>query len=338
MAIIEDLIVSEYGAFVGLKGRRIRVTVPAEDVKHIDAPLLHLRGIHILTRSASISASALAACCAEGVPIHFIDSYEGNYATLLSPNLTTVIETRRHQLEAIHNETGLAVSKRLAGGKIRSQAALLRYLARRQPDEVAHNLRQTAIDLTTYADRMEAVEASCLADVRAELMGIEGYSARMYWEAVGGLLPGEYGWAGRTGRHATDPLNVLLNYGYGILYGEVQNALVIAGLEPYAGLLHTDRPGKPSLTLDLIEEFRAPVVDRTMIGLANRGYEVQFDEDGRLERDFRANYAGHILSRLGAQGAYNGKRYTLRSIIQMQARLLATALRDETEYVAYTGG
>jgi CRISPR-associated protein Cas1 len=337
MAIIEDLVVSEYGAFVGLKGKRIRVRHKG-DTPHLDAPLMHLRSVHILTRSASISASALSACCAEGIPVHFVDSFDGNYATVLSPNLTTVIETRRHQLEALHNEIGVDVSKRLAAGKIRSQAALLKYLARRQPDDVAFDLRQTAIDLTAYADELETVEAACIDDVRASLMGTEGYTARLYWQAVGSLLPAHYAWPGRTGRHATDPLNCLLNYGYGILYGEVQNALAIAGLEPYAGLLHTDRPGKPSLTLDLIEEFRAPIVDRTVIGLANRGYEVRFDDNGRLERDFRKNYADHVLSRLNAQGAYAGKRYTLRSIIQMQARLLAASLRGVETYQAYSGG
>jgi CRISPR-associated protein Cas1 len=133
-------------------------------------------------------------------------------------------------------------------------------------------------------------------------------------------------------------VNCLLNYGYGILYGEVQNALVIAGLEPYIGLVHTDRPGKPSLTLDLIEEFRAPIVDRTVVGLVNRHYEVRMDEEGRLEREFRKNYAEHILSRLNAQGVYQKKRYQLRSIIQLQARALAAALRGECTYESYTGG
>lgn len=336
MAIIEDLVVSEYGAFVGLKGKRLRVRVAEAPPQ--DAPLIHLRSVHIVTRSASISAAALSACCEVGIPIHFIDSFEGNYATILSPNLTTVIETRRHQLAAFHNEIGVAVAAQLGAGKIRSQAANLRYLARRQPDESTHWLKQTAIDLLGYADRIDGWEASSIDEVRATFMGLEGQAARLYWEAVGSLLPEGYAWPGRTGRHATDPINCLLNYGYGILYGEVQNALTIAGLEPYAGLLHTDRPGKPSLTLDLIEEFRAPVVDRTVVGLANRGYEVRFETDGRLERDFRKNYAGHILSRLNAQGAYGGKRYTLRSIIQLQARLLAAALRGECPYKAYAGG
>jgi CRISPR-associated protein Cas1 len=336
MAIVEDLIVTDYGAFVGLHGKRLRVTVKAE--KLIDAPLLHLRSVQILTRSASVSASALSACCEAGIPVHFVDAIDGNYATVLSSRLTTVITTRRHQLVAIGNGVGVAIARQLGVGKIKSQATNLRYLARRQLDEIRHELEQTSIDLQAYADRVAHTQAETIDEVRAELMGIEGQCARLYWGAVGRLIPTEYEWSGRTGRHATDPVNCLLNYGYGILYGEVQNALVIAGLEPYAGLVHTDRPGKPSLTLDLIEEFRAPIVDRTVIGLVNRHYEVRFDDNGRLERDFRKNFAEHVLSRLNAQGVYQQKRYQLRSIIQLQARALAAALRGEQDYAAYTGG
>lgn len=336
MAIVEDLIVTEYGSFVGLHGKRLRVTVQRE--KLVDAPIIHLRSVQILTRSASLSASALSACCEAGIPIHFVDTYDGNYASVLSPKLTTVITTRRHQLNAITNGIGVAIGIQIGVGKIKSQATNLRYLARRQPDDIRDEMELLSADLQAYADRLAQLEADSIEDVRAELMGIEGQCAKLYWGALGFLIPDDYKWPGRTGRHATDPVNCLLNYGYGILYGEVQNALVLAGLEPYAGIVHTDRPGKPSLTLDLIEEFRAPIVDRTVMGLVNRHYDVRISDDGRLEREFRKNFAEHILSRLNAQGVYNRKRYQLRSIIQLQARALAAALRGEAKYIPYTGG
>jgi CRISP-associated protein Cas1 len=336
MAIIEDLIVTERGAFVGLHGGRLRVSV--KDGATVDAPLLHLRSVQILTRSASISAAALSACCENGVPVHFVDSFDGNYATVLSSRLTTVVTTRRAQIEAVHTDCGVEIARQIAIGKIRSQANNLRYLSRRLDDELQQDFKQRALDILNYTHNLEKLVALTIEDVRAEMMGFEGHCAHLYWDMLGHLIPEEYEWPGRIGRHATDPVNSLLNYGYGILYGEVQNALMIAGLEPYVGLIHTDRPGKPSLTLDLIEEFRAPIVDRTVVGLVNRRYEVRYDDDGRLERDFRKGFAEHILSRLKAQGNYGGKRYQLRSIIQLQARALATAMRGEGQYVAYGGG
>lgn len=336
MAIIEDLIVSDYGAYVGLHGQRIRMSVPEQ--APIEAPLLHLRSIQIHTQSASISAAALAACCAEGIPIHFVDSFHGNYATILSSTLNTVVVTRRAQLAAFHSPLGLQIAQQIAIGKIKSQAANLRYLARRQSEDLAEHFKDTANTLLDHLPALEGLAAQRLEDLRASLMGQEGHCASLYWQALARLIPEDYAWPGRTGRYATDAVNMLLNYGYAILYGEVQNALALASLEPYLGLIHTDRPGKPSLTLDLIEEFRAPVVDRTVIGLVNRHYEVKLDENGRLERELRKNFAEHILSRLQAQGAYQGKRYTLRAIIQHQARALAAAFRGEKSYQAYTGG
>lgn len=336
MAIIEDLIVSDYGAFVGLQGGRVRVE--SKDAKRIEAPLLHLRSVQIHTRSASISVAALVACCEAGVPVHFVDGYGGNSASLVSANLTTVVATRRAQMTALLSPQGADIARALAVGKISSQAVNLRYLARRLEGELARSFKDAEIELLGYADQVKRLQAEDVETVRQHLMGVEGYSAKRYWATLALLIPSAYGWTGRTGRHASDDVNVLLNYGYGILYGEVQNALILAGLEPYAGLIHTDRPGKPSLTCDLIEEFRAPIVDRTVIGLVTRHYEVKRDADGRLERDFRKQFAEHILSRLNAQGSLNGKRYQLRSIIQQQARRLASAFRNESLYEAYIGG
>jgi len=336
MAIVEDLIVADYGAFVGLKGRRIHVTIP--DHPAVDAPLMHLRSVQVLTHAASVSASALAACCEHGIPIHFIDAVKGNYATLLSPKLTTVMTSRRCQIQAMETQRGVSIARQIGVGKIRSQIVNLRYLARRQNVNLAEGFRFAENDLLDCLADMETLRADNLDEVRAIMMGIEGRGSRIYWETLGPIIPEVYGWPGRIGRHATDPVNSLLNYGYGILYGEVQNALVIAGLEPYAGLIHTDRAGKPALTLDMIEEFRAPIVDRTVIGLVNRQFSVDIDENGRMTRETRKSYAGHVLSRLEAQGKVNGKRYRLRSIIQIQARRLAAAFRGEEHYQAYTGG
>jgi CRISPR-associated protein Cas1 len=165
-------------------------------------------------------------------------------------------------------------------------------------------------------------------------MAVEGNAARRYWEAVRGVLPAEYGWQARAGRGATDPINSLLNYGYGILYGQVERALVLAGLDPYAGFVHADRPGKPSLVLDLIEEFRQAAVDRVVFGLANRRYTVEQDEQGRLSQATRKNFAEHVLDHLEADVRYEGKNRALRQAIQMQARQVAAFVRRER--AAYT--
>ncbi len=138
-------------------------------------------------------------------------------------------------------------------------------------------------------------------------------------------------WPGRETRGAIDPFNSLLNYGYGILYSQVEQALTLAGLDPYGGFLHADRPGKPSLVLDLIEEFRQPVVDRTIIGMVNKRVAIEQDEAGRLGEATRTKIAEKIQERMESTEMYEKKRQTLRSILQNQARHLACFLREERE-------
>ncbi len=174
----------------------------------------------------------------------------------------------------------------------------------------------------------ETVDAS-----RGALLAVEGAAGRIYWAGVRELLGAEL-FAARHHRGAEDPVNAALNYGYGILYSKVWAALMVAGLEPFAGFLHVDRPGKPSLVLDVVEEYRQPVVDRTVIALFTRGTTVRMEE-GRLDHAARKVVAGRTLERLETPVTYEGKSLPMRAVIQAQAHHLATALRGERRYRPY---
>jgi CRISPR-associated protein Cas1 len=104
-----------------------------------------------------------------------------------------------------------------------------------------------------------------------------------------------------------------------------------AGLEPFAGFLHVDRPGKPSLVLDLIEEFRQPIVDRAVIAAATKGAKPDTRE-GLLTDESRRAVAAAVLERLESEVTFHGRRHRMKSVIQMQARSLATALRGGDAY------
>jgi CRISPR-associated protein Cas1 len=160
-------------------------------------------------------------------------------------------------------------------------------------------------------------------------------AGRLYWDGVRTIIGQRTEFFGREHRGATDAVNSLLNYGYGILYSQVWGAVLNAGLEPFAGFLHVDRPGKPSLVLDLVEEFRQPVVDRAVLAHLNTGSEVKLVQ-GMLETNTRKALVERVMERLQATETYQGKRYQVRSIIQMQARRLATFLRGDGDYKAFS--
>lgn len=328
MAIIEHLIADTFGTHIGKYSKRLKITQGGETLAQ--APLMHLKSVLVSSRGVSVSADTLEACCERGIPIFFLDSRGQPYASIYTAGLTGTVVTRRAQLLAYYDMRGADFARACAWAKIHNQSATLKYLAKnRKETPIYTELKVCAGEVLDVIRHIEEMQADCVEDCRAQIMAYEGNAASRYWSAAALILPEEYAWPGRVGRGAQDPLNSLLNYGYGILYGHIEQAIILAGLDPYAGFLHADRPGKPSLVLDLIEEFRQVAVDRVVFGLAARHYKVEQDDCGRLGDDLRRDYAQKILSHLEAAARYKGKRYPLRFIIQNQARHLASFLRGD---------
>jgi CRISP-associated protein Cas1 len=335
MSIVKHLIAETFGSHIGKYSERLKITQNKEVLAQ--APLLHLESLHVLSRGVSISADALEACCDYGIPVHFLDNRGTPYASVYAGGLAGTAITRREQLRAYDDSRGVRLALSIAAGKIQNQVISLKYLAKTRKDTpVGEELHLLSLEVQDYLRPLEELEGNHVETIRETLMAIEGSSARVYWKACRQVVPEQYSWEKREGRGAKDPVNSLLNYGYGILYGEVERALVQAGLDPFAGFIHVDRPGKPSLTLDFIEEFRQVVVDRVVLGLVARHFKVEQEETGMMTDTTKRSYAEHILSHLDAQMRYQGKRFPLRQIIQAQARQLASFLRGETEsYLPY---
>ncbi|HMN29632.1 MAG TPA: CRISPR-associated endonuclease Cas1 [Caldilineaceae bacterium] len=337
MARIQQLIVEEFGSFIAKHQGRLRVTCQGQ--KRQDAPLLFLDTVLVAGRGVSLSSDVVAACAEEGIPIHFLDSHGEPVGTLYSAALTATVQTRHAQLLARDNERGLHFARAVARGKIDNQANLLKYLSKNRKEkqpELFAEVRLLASEVLDHLAEFDRYTGATIADCRPQILSSEGRAAQKYWQGVGKLLLADLGWPGRRTQGASDPFNSALNYGYGILYTQVERALLLAGLDPYAGFLHVDRPGKASLVFDLVEEFRQTVVDRTVIAIVNRNMALELDERGRLVEAARRTLAEAIFKRLEAAEPYEGKRYPLRLILQMQARHLATFLRGErTEYVAF---
>jgi len=341
MAIVQHLIVDEYGSFIAKKSERLQVTCKGE--KRQEAPLMHLETVLVTGRGVSLSSDAVAACAEQGVPIHFLDSRGKPVGSLYSAGLAATVQTRRAQLMARQDGRGLALALAVVDGKIRNQVNLLKYMAKyrkeRQP-EIYDEVRRLADEVQDHqAELIRLVKGvdlpvvaggeTTIDDVRGQVLSIEGRAAQRYWAGIGKLLNPEVAWPGRQRQGATDPFNSALNYGYGILYSQVERSLVLAGLDPYGGFIHVDRPGTPSLVLDMVEEFRQTVVDRTVMAIFNRGTAIELDERGRLVDEGRRELAEKVLARLNAAERYDDKRFSLGAIIQGQARRAAAFFRGE---------
>ena len=324
-----QLFVSGFGLFLGKKSERLVVKKGKETCAQL--PFLKLQEVVIGSHGVSLSSDLLDELCSRGIRLAFVRSSGQPVALLTSPMLTATVETRRAQLAAYHTPLGADFCRWIVAGKIHNQEKLLLYFSKSRDQDRAGGLRHAAAALRRLRRDALAVTGPDAPSVRPTLMGLEGTSGRLYWQALGDLLPAHLGFDGRSHQGATDPVNAMLNYGYGILYSHVWGAVMNAGLEPFAGFLHVDRSGKPSLVLDLTEEFRQPVVDRTIFAwLHKRGAPAL--AGGLLDGESRESVAARVIQRLIASEPHRGKTHQVRSIIQMQARAAAGALRGQRPY------
>jgi CRISPR-associated protein Cas1 len=328
-----QLLVSGFGLFIGKKSERVVVKQGKSVCAQV--PFMRLQEIVIASRGISLSSDLIEELCERGIRIAFLNSSGKPVALVTSPLLTATVETRRAQFSACLNDLGADLCRWIVAAKLHNQEKLLRYFAKSRDGERKRALEDCAGALRRLRRSALAAEGATPSEVRPTLMGLEGTGGRLYWKQVGNMLPDALGFAGRSHQGATDGVNAALNYGYGILTAHVWGAVMNAGLEPFAGFLHVERSGKPSLVLDLMEEFRQPVVDRAILSWLNKGGQLTL-RGGMLDGASKESVASRVLLRLVAVEQHRGKQHQVRSIIQMQARLAASAVRGVRPYRSFS--
>jgi CRISPR-associated protein Cas1 len=334
----EQLIIDVPGVFLGKTGERIVARKGKEAIG--ETPLDDVETLLIEGHGITISSDLVEACAMRGIQINFTDFRGDPIATFAAPAFNATVQTRRQQLAAYGDVRGALAARSFVTAKLRNQANLLKYFGkyRRSREPTAFvtlaDAASSLDELAEAAKTVETSETSTVDTIRPSLMNIEGRGGAIYWASISVLLDGKF--ARREHRGAEDPINQALNYGYGILYGAVQRAVLLAGLDPFGGFLHVDRPGKPSLVLDLVEEFRQPVVDRALLALIGRGMSLE-QESGTLTQKSRRAIADAVTGRLNNRELVraDAEYLSITSIITRQARRLAGFLRGERSYIPY---
>lgn len=330
-----QIVLSGFGIFLSKKSERLIVKKSNKVI--YEFPFFRLNEVIVASHGIALSSDLIEELCERGIRVNFLTNSGKPYAMLSSPMLSATVLSRREQILAFNDKRGLEFSKVIVEGKIRNQERLLRYFGKyiKSTDNNRFNkIEKLAERLKGINTQVKDIRGKNIEDGRGNLLAAEGISGRLYWDAVKEIIGGKVEFFGRETRGAIDAVNSLLNYGYGILYSHIWGAVINAGLEPFAGFLHVDRPGKPSLVLDLIEEFRQPVVDKIVIAHINLGESITI-KNGLLEAETRKTIGNKIIERLEAQEAFEGKRYKIRSIIQMQARNLSAFLSGKREYKTF---
>lgn len=321
-----DLIIEEYGLKLGKRSERLVVRRGEEVVW--ERPLEQVRSVTMSARGVSISSDLLAALAAHQIALGVVDELGNAAARLSGVEVTGEAATRRAQLLGARQASCAApLARWLIAEKLRSQVRLLRYLERRVEEEASDYAASVegiitqgkALMCVGLPDDDEALDATL--DV---MMGHEGQAARLYWRAFGATLSPQQ-LPRREKRGASDAVNGALNYGYAILREQVWGMVERAHMDPYAGVLHRDRAGRPGMVLDLMEPWRV-VVEDAVGGVCRRSKQ---EWEGGLSDEVKRQVAREVLGRLNAPASFGARRARVAACMQQSVREVGAYMRGE---------
>jgi group II intron reverse transcriptase/maturase/CRISPR-associated endonuclease Cas1 len=265
----------------------------------------------------SLSSDVIKKCADNNITVDFIDRDALSYASLITYK-SSISQTIHKQALLLNTPMHLKLASGFIYAKAKNQLNYLKYLNK------YHKLLDKQIDSIeksiTKIKHTKEVE---------ELMGYEGCISASYWDGLKLVL--EVPFEKRITYKARDLVNTSLNYAYAILYGKVQHALVHAGLSLNISYLHALDDKKPTLTFDMIEEFRTFVVDRTIVSMLNKDEPIKLGNDGLLTKSSRQLIAKNIKEKLGSYTMHKKESKKVDNIIQQQAYALEKVVNGESK-------
>lgn len=269
------LVLNSYGT--SLQRHQDRFVVYTREGKDYLAPG-RVKSISI-SRGARVSSDAVLLAIEHEIDLLFIDGKGMPRGRVWSIQYGSIATIRKNQVEFIFTSRAVDWVKDLLQYKMDTQIALL--LTLEPPDERSARITQRAINaLEDHKRKVGKAEGEVISEAAPTLRGWEGAATRRYFQAVSAVLPQAYRFERRSKHPATDAFNALLNYGYGMLYGKVEGALIKAGIDPYVGIFHRDDYNRPVLVYDVIERYRV-WVDYVVIQLCRQD---AFPEECFVER------------------------------------------------------
>jgi len=323
------IIISEFGTSVRKRGGRFVIS-NNDNVKEIAAS--RTERIILPTRGASISTDAIILAMERDVPVYFSHPNGRPVAYIASAKENGTAKVRRAQYSADQN-TSACLMKGFVIGKIWNQRALLQKKIRDRRGKLGSKVKRLDLALESLAQSINKINDFDNVDTQLpnKIMVLEAHAASKYWTSLGTMIPEKFKFPGRKTRGASDPVNMLFNYGYAVLRNEVWSAITYVGLDPFGGFLHADRSSKPSLVLDMMEEFRAPIVDSTVMRLVCQ-WSISpscITEKRLLTSQIRVQLMQMLMECFNSTVYYRGKSVKLGGVISKQAELVARTLRNQ---------
>ncbi len=343
------LYITDQGASLAKKGNQLVVTKQGKTIQAVHA--FKVEQVAVMG-NVSLTPNAISFLLQEGIDTVFL-SYHGKYRGRLISQHGKNVQLRRKQFQRMEDPAfRLSVAKELVRGKLMNCRVVLR-----RQNQTLHDPEALAV-LTRIRRFAAQLETS---DSHEGVMGIEGASAAAYFGCLGKFVRApDITFQGRNRRPPRDPVNVLLSLGYTLLGNAIHTQVNIVGLDPYLGCLHSTEYGRPSLVLDLMEEFRPVLVDALVLYVINRGIiqtkhffrpeqrepaAFDFAETDPIREDYpiilthegMKRFVTAFEERLNVRILYepSGKRLNYRGVLLEQVRRFANLLTEDIPYRAF---
>ncbi len=332
MNFLNTLFVITSGAYVHKDHQNVVVEVERQEKLRVP---LHGLGSIACFGNVMVSPQLMAAALKAGICLVFFSEY-GRLLGFVDGFGRGSLLLRRAQYRFTEDGSKcVQVARGVVSGKALNCRQVLARRSRETKDvEQGERLRISAQRLGRIVQRLQPEQ-----DIQ-RIRGFEGDAARVYFASIDDcIVHSEFPFEKRTRRPPKNPVNALLSFAYALLAGDCVAALFGVGLDPSAGFLHVDRPGRPSLALDLMEELRPVIADRLVLALLNRSQikKKDFEEDptggvrlkDKARKEFLASYQQRKVEEV--QHPFLKKKIPWAIVPHVQARLLARYLRGDLE-------
>lgn len=333
--MLNTLFVTTQGSYLAKEGETVCIK---QDGKKVARFPVHTLGGIVCFGQVSCSPFLMGFCADSDVNISFLTERGRYLARVQGPVSGNVLLRREQYRRADDPDASARIARAAVIGKIANGRSVLLRAAR------DHGEKTDAAALTAAAGELDRL----LVRLRREspsletLRGIEGRAGRVYFSVFDPLIVAQrpdFGFSGRSRRPPLDPVNAMLSFVYTILCHDISSALETVGLDPATGFLHRDRPGRPALALDLMEEFRPFLADRLVLSLINRaqvspaGFSASESGAVRMSDETRKTLLTAWQTRKQEEitHPFLGEKIPLGLFFHVQALLLARYLRGDLD-------
>lgn len=332
--LLNVLYVSNPESYLSMDGENIVISVGGTEVFRI--PIHNIESI-VCFGYMGASPALMGFCAKKGVGLSFVSPY-GRFLGRITGGVygNVLLRKKQYQVSEVESEC-LSIAINVITSKLVNSKVVIERCIRDHSETVdVEALREASACLKSNSIRLQ--KCSTLDEVR----GVEGDCAKIYFGVFDNLIlqqKDEFYMQGRSRRPPTDNLNAMISFLYTILAHDTQSALETVGLDPYVGFLHRDRPGRPSLALDIMEEFRAFMVDRVVLSLINRkqvsgkGFSTKESGGVLMDDDTRKEVLTAWQKRKQEKitHPYLGEKVEIGLLPYIQALLMARFLRGDIE-------